>query len=105
MNNKFFLNSIGLAAIILALAFLIRSVQTANAAPPKPNDYFVEGTNDCGKYHIQYSEGETSAGAMYYHALVYDSQTGKNAIYAWDNTKLVWYEFFAGKEQVPNIIK
>ncbi len=105
MNNKFFLNSVGVAAILFAVAFLIRSVPTANASPLKPTDFITEGSNDNGKYHIQYSEIELSTGAHFYRAMVYDSQTGKNAVYTWDNTKSAWVDFFAGTEQIPNIIK
>ncbi len=105
MNNKFFLNSIGVAAIIFALAFLIRSVQTANAAPVKPTDIVVEGAADNGKYRVEFSEIELSNNAHYFRAMVYDTQTGKNAVYTWDNAKNAWVDFFAGKDQIPNVIK
>ncbi len=105
MNNKFFLNSIGLAAIVFALSFLIRSVQPANAAPMKPAEFVTEGTNDIGKYHVQFSEGVDGTGAFYYHAMIYDSQTGKSSVYTWNRTNQTWDEFFTGKDQIPTAIK
>jgi hypothetical protein len=104
MKNKFFLNSIGVATIIFALAFLIRSIAPANAAP-KPAEFITEGANQIGKYQIQYNEGVDNNNVFYFHALIWDTETGKSSVYGWNRDKQVWEDFFTGSSAVPSTIK
>ena len=105
MNHKFFLNCIGIAAIVFASAFLIRSIQPANAAPPRPENFVAEGGNQIGKYQMQFSEGVDGNGNFYFHALIWDSETGKSSVYSWNRSNQSWEEFFTGKDQIPSDIK
>jgi hypothetical protein len=102
--NKFFLNSIGVATIIFALAFLIRSIQPASAAP-KPAAFITEGANQIGKYQIAYNEGVDNNNIFYFHAIIWDTETGKSSVYGWNRDKQVWEDFFTGTSAIPSTIK
>ena len=104
MNHKFFLNCIGIAAIVFASAFLVRSIQPANAAP-KPTDFFSEETGSSGRFHVQFCPGVDGNGSFYFEAMISDTQTGKSSVYKWNRDTQVWEDFFTGKDAIPSEIK
>lgn len=78
MKTKFLSACLGVAVVLFALGFLIRSVQPAQAAPTP--EMFVEGgTNKIGKYMMLMSP-ET---ANYYESvLIWDTETGSSIRYS-----------------------
>lgn len=56
MKNKFLSTCLGVSAIFLSAAFLIRSISPAQAeALPHPQTFMAEGTNKVGKYQMELS--------------------------------------------------
>lgn len=84
MKNKFLNISIGVTLMLCGAGFLIRSVQTANAAPPRPEQFMEEGSSKIGKYQISLSTC-TDACCLYTTAIVWDSETGKSKSFVMTN--------------------
>ncbi|MCX6983730.1 MAG: hypothetical protein NT118_03115 [Lentisphaerae bacterium] len=73
MQNKFLSVCIGIGVVLFAAGFFIRSFSVANAEPA-PANITQQGTNNIGKYMM------CSNGSSF--VLVWDTETGKSAIYA-----------------------
>ena len=97
MNNRFLQTSLGLAAIIFASAFFVRSIAPAHAAP-SPQEFLDEGTNKIGKY--QMAPGlANDPDQIYYNVLVWDTETGKRQMYNYNRNTLSWN---AWKNNLPD---
>jgi hypothetical protein len=93
MKNKFLQISLGISIMLFAAGFFIRSVSTANAAPPKPGAFLKTGMDQMGPY--QMAMVINPAGGAYLNLVVWNTQTGKSTIYygqpKWDDdTKWLW---------------
>ena len=64
--------------VILSIAFLLRSVNAAEALPT-PNKFLTEGTNKIGKYMIQMYTNSRDTDRRY--AIVWDTETGRSIGY------------------------
>jgi|GEM_PF-3274878 len=81
MKSKFLSISIGVATMLLATGFLIRSANTAYAAP-SPSLFLEQGTSQIGKYQACYEKGTT---------LILDTETGEAIFYKKsESTKWEW---------------
>jgi len=77
MKNNFLNICIGTSIVICSCAFLIRSVNPAQAAPA-PEDFQDAGTNKIGKYMMMVvPESEKYSEGIY----VWDTQTGNSVRY------------------------
>ena len=90
MKNKFLQISIGVSMMLLAGGFFVRSISTANAAPPSPKEFVAEGTNQIGVYQMNFYQGLNSQGSDQYSILVWNTQTGKSTWYYYDYTAKDW---------------
>jgi hypothetical protein len=78
MKNKFLNICIGTGILFLSGGFFIRSINSANAAPPSPKEFIEEGTTKIGKY--QMALGNNDAGNI--RVLVWDTETGKAQLFS-----------------------
>lgn len=84
MKTKFLSVSLGVAMILLAAGFFIRSFNTANAAP-KPERFLTEGTSKIGKYSISVVP---SGSAII--AIVLNTETGVSETYSYTSYSKPW---------------
>lgn len=77
MKTKFLSICLGISAVLLSVSFLIRSVNTAEAAPA-PADFIQQGTNKIGKYMMTLSPEN---GDQYEIVFVWDTETGASSKY------------------------
>jgi len=92
MKNKFLVISIGISMMILSTAFLIRSINTANASPT-PGMFISEGINSVGKYQMTLTYAVFSDGSTATRALVWDTETGKSVYYRNDKEGWIKQDF------------
>ncbi len=84
MKNKFLQISLGISLVLFSLAFFIRSISTAQAAPSSER-FINEGTNTIGKYTLTFlsydyveNNGTESAARR---VIIMDTETGKTIYY------------------------
>ena len=78
MKNKFLHTCLGIAALLFAGGFFIRSIAPAQAAPT-PEMFSAEGTNHIGKYMMLISP-ETEK--FYEVVYIWNTETGESVRYA-----------------------
>lgn len=78
-NNKFLNICIGLGILFLSGGFFLRSITTANAAPPSPAE-FVDGVSKIGKYQLALNSANGDQNAM-----IIDTETGQTYLYVYQN--------------------
>lgn len=88
MKNKFLHYTLGIAAIIFAAGFFLRSIAPAQAAPT-PDQFIQEGTNKIGKYQMALGIAN-DPDQIYYNILVWDTETGKSQFYGYSRANQVW---------------
>lgn len=77
MKTKFLSTCLGVAAVIFSIAFLIRSIAPAHAAPA-PEEFIQQGTDKIGKYQMMLS----AENASYYEIVfIWDTETGASTRY------------------------
>lgn len=77
MKTKFLSACLGVAVVLFAIGFLIRSIQPAQAAPTP--EQFVEGsTNKIGKYMMTLSPEDSE---RYEIVFIWDTETGASSKY------------------------
>jgi hypothetical protein len=91
MKNKFLNICVGTGILFLSAGFFIRSISTANAAPPSPKEFIEEGKSKIGKYQISMVNSGNSQTAI-----IIDTETGKTFIY--DNSLSEWIKH---RNQIP----
>lgn len=95
--NRFLQTAAGIALIIAATGFLIRSMQPARADVVSPLNPFTSG-----KYMMDqtvvYSSGENM---IYHYVLVWDTETGKSKLYWFDRTDKRSFEWEAFGKDLP----
>ena len=83
MKNTFIQRCLGISMIagtvLFGSAFLLRSLNTANAAPPV-EQFISEGTSQIGKYMISYSTSEDEK-AIHYSLVRWNTETGDAKIF------------------------
>ena len=99
MNNKFLQGTLGIAAIIFAAGFFIRSIAPAHAAPT-PEEFLEEGTNKIGKYQMSLGIAN-DPDQIYYNILVWDTETGKSQFYGYSRTTAEWSAWSVNLPAVP----
>ena len=77
MKNKFLNICIGTGILFLSAGFFVRSISTANAAPPSPATFIEEGTSKIGKYQISMVVENNVMSAI-----IIDTETGKTFLYS-----------------------
>jgi hypothetical protein len=102
MKNKFFSTCIGIAVILFAAGFFVRSFNSAQAEP-RPEKFLAEGTNSIGRYmmHFQEVQGLTSNDSPEYNVLVWDTETGKSKWYYYSYTEKTFKVSTAGLPASP----
>jgi hypothetical protein len=78
MKTKFLSICLGVSAVVFSIAFLIRSVAPAQAAPA-PQEFLDAGTNKIGKYMMILSP-ETEK--FYENVTIWDTETGASVRYS-----------------------
>ncbi len=81
--------------MVLSVAFLIRSVQTAQAAPT-PQNFIESGTNKIGKYQISLA---VNADALSKCAVIIDTETGQTTYYFFNDNGSDWKQ---SSHQLPS---
>lgn len=101
--NKFLQISLGVSAMLLSSAFLIKSIQPAHAevAPMKQmtNNAMASGKYMMNQACVYNATGET----VYHYVLVWDTETGKSKMYWFDRTSKKTYEWEAFGKDLPAI--
>lgn len=88
MNNKFLHYTLGIAAIIFAAGFFVRSIAPAQAAP-SPGEFIEQGTDKIGKYQMELGIAN-DPDQVYHFVLVWDTETGQSKYYSYSRTNQVW---------------
>lgn len=99
MNNKFLQATLGIAAIIFAAGFFIRSISPAQAAPT-PQEFLEEGTNKIGKYQMALGVAN-DPDQIYYNILVWDTETGKSQFYGFNRSAQEWTAWSTNIPETP----
>jgi hypothetical protein len=101
MKNKFLQISFGISLVLFSLAFFIRTISTAQAAPA-PEKFISEGTSSIGKYTLTFlaydyvaNNGTESAARR---VIIMDTETGKTIYYGLDDGDSGWKKM---DDQIP----
>lgn len=101
--NKFLQISLGVSAMLLSSAFLIKSIQPAHAevAPMKQlaNNIMASGKFMMNQACVYNAAGET----VYHYVLVWDTETGKSRMYWFDRTDKKTYEWEQFGKDLPSV--
>lgn len=101
--NKFLQISLGVSAMLLSSAFLIKSIQPAHAeiAPMKQmtNNAIASGKYMMNQACVYNAGGET----VYHYVLVWDTETGKSKMYWFDRTSTKSYEWESFGKDLPAV--
>jgi hypothetical protein len=81
MKNKFLNISIGIAIMLFSAGFFVRSINTANAAPPMPQQFIEEGKNTIGKYQMSMAAVPDGGSKV----VIINTETAETVYYAKDN--------------------
>jgi len=76
MKNKFLQVCVGLAIVLCATAFLIKSIAPAQAEPT-PANFINDGTNKIGTYMMNMIQSQTGNISI----IVWNTETGKSVYY------------------------
>lgn len=102
MKSTFLQRCFGLsliaAVLLFGTGFLFRSMPNAEAAPPKPEAFIDQGTNQVGIYMMHYvstvvpkDEYHNSEQTVYYEILVWNTVTGESKLYHYKDGEWVAY--------------
>ena len=101
--NKFLQISLGVSAMLLSSAFLIKSIQPANAEVV-PIKQMSNTTMASGKYMMNQScVFNAEANIVYQYILVWDTETGKSKLYWFDRSDKKTYEWEAFGKDLPAV--
>jgi uncharacterized membrane protein len=101
--NKFLQISLGVSAMLLSGAFLIKSIQPAHAEVA-PMKQLTSNAMASGKYMMNQACVYNAEGTTVYHyVLVWDTETGKSRMYWFDRTDKKTYEWEQFGKDLPAV--